>query len=113
MSHSQFAAFTIVAHNYLPRARVLGESFRRVHPDAAFFIVVIDHPLKVRLRQEAEPELVPIVDIDFGQITSGSVFAAKKCDLGAAAITITPEREKAAPFSEGYFAATQALLVKP
>ncbi|MFZ1283300.1 MAG: transporter substrate-binding domain-containing protein [Propionicimonas sp.] len=54
-----------------------------------------------------------IVDIDFGQITSGSVFAAKKCDLGAAAITITPEREKAAPFSEGYFAATQALLVKP
>lgn len=66
MSHSQFAAFTIVAHNYLPRARVLGESFRRVHPDAAFFIVVIDHPLKVRLRQEAEPELVPIVDIDFG-----------------------------------------------
>ena len=66
MSHSQFAAFTIVAHNYLPRARVLGESFRRVHPDAAFFIVVIDHPLKVRLRQEAEPELVSIVDIDFG-----------------------------------------------
>ncbi|MEQ1501669.1 MAG: MupA/Atu3671 family FMN-dependent luciferase-like monooxygenase, partial [Myxococcota bacterium] len=33
----------------VPRARVLGESFRRVHPDAAFFIVVIDHPLKVRL----------------------------------------------------------------
>ena len=54
-----------------------------------------------------------IVDIDFGQITSGAVFAAKKCDLGAAAITITPERNTAAPFSEGYFAATQALLVKP
>ncbi len=54
-----------------------------------------------------------IVDIDFGQITSGAVFAAKKCDLGAAAITITPQRNTAAPFSEGYFAATQALLVKP
>jgi ABC-type amino acid transport substrate-binding protein len=54
-----------------------------------------------------------IVDIDFGQITSGAVFAAKKCDLGAAAITITPERDAAAPFSIGYFAATQALLVKP
>ena len=54
-----------------------------------------------------------IVDIDFSQITSGAVFAAKKCDLGAAAITITPEREAAAPFSIGYFAATQALLVKP
>ena len=54
-----------------------------------------------------------IVDIDFSQTTSGAVFAAKKCDLGAAAITITPEREAAAPFSVGYFAATQALLVKP
>jgi ABC-type amino acid transport substrate-binding protein len=54
-----------------------------------------------------------IVDIDFGQITSGAVFAAKKCDLGAAAITITPERNTAAPFSAGYFAATQALIVKP
>ena len=29
-----------------------------------------------------------IVDIAFDQITSGSVFAAKKCDVGAAAITI-------------------------
>jgi ABC-type amino acid transport substrate-binding protein len=54
-----------------------------------------------------------IVDIDFSQITSGAVFAAKKCDMGAAAITITPERNAAAPFSVGYFAATQALLVKP
>lgn len=53
-----------------------------------------------------------IVDIDFGQITSGSVFAAKKCDLGAAAITITKERNAAAPFSDPYFDATQALLVR-
>ncbi|MFZ0531363.1 MAG: transporter substrate-binding domain-containing protein [Propionicimonas sp.] len=53
-----------------------------------------------------------IVDIDFGQITSGAVFAAKKCDLGAAAITITDERNAAAPFSDPYFSATQALLVK-
>jgi len=53
-----------------------------------------------------------IVDIDFSQITSGAVFAAKKCDLGAAATTITAERQAAAPFSIGYFAATQALLVK-
>ena len=53
-----------------------------------------------------------IVDIDFGQITSGAVFTAKKCDAGAAAITITDERNAAAPFSDPYFAATQALLVK-
>jgi polar amino acid transport system substrate-binding protein len=53
-----------------------------------------------------------IVDIDFAQITSGAVFAAKKCDTGAAAITITEERNAAAPFSDPYFSATQALLVK-
>ncbi len=53
-----------------------------------------------------------IVDIEFGQITSGAVFAAGKCDLGAAAITITEERNAAAPFTDPYFNATQALLVK-
>ena len=53
-----------------------------------------------------------IVDIEFGQITSGAVFTAKKCDAGAAAITITPEREKATGFSKPYFASKQALLVK-
>ncbi|WP_051208825.1 transporter substrate-binding domain-containing protein [Propionicicella superfundia] len=53
-----------------------------------------------------------IVDIEFEQITSGAVFAAKKCDVGAAAITIRAEREEAAAFSDPYFAATQALLVK-
>ncbi|HQY98899.1 MAG TPA: transporter substrate-binding domain-containing protein [Propionicimonas sp.] len=53
-----------------------------------------------------------VVDIDFGQITSGAVFAAGTCDAGAAAITITDERQAAAPFSDPYFAATQALLVK-
>ena len=33
-----------------------------------------------------------IVDIEFEQITSGAVFAADKCDVGAAAITITDEQ---------------------
>lgn len=53
-----------------------------------------------------------IVDIEFGQITSGAVFAAKKCDAGAAAITITDKRKEATSFSDPYFSATQALLVK-
>jgi polar amino acid transport system substrate-binding protein len=53
-----------------------------------------------------------IVDIEFEQITSGAVFAAKKCDAGAAAITITDKRKEATSFSDAYFAATQALLVK-
>lgn len=53
-----------------------------------------------------------IVDIEFGQITSGAVFTAKKCDAGAAAITITDERSKASTFSDPYFNSKQALLVK-
>ncbi len=53
-----------------------------------------------------------IVDIDFAQITSGAVFAAKKCDAGAAATTITDARKQAIDFSVPYFKATQALLVK-
>lgn len=53
-----------------------------------------------------------IVDIEFEQITSGAVFAADKCDVGAAAITITDERAEATLFSDPYFDATQALLVK-
>ncbi|MFT3875018.1 MAG: ABC transporter substrate-binding protein [Propioniciclava sp.] len=53
-----------------------------------------------------------IVDIAFDQITSGAVFAAKKCDVGAAAITIKPERERAATFAQPHFASKQALMVK-
>ena len=53
-----------------------------------------------------------IVDIAFDQITSGAVFAAKKCDVGAAAITIRPQREKDATFAEPHFESKQALMVK-
>jgi len=53
-----------------------------------------------------------IVDIEFAQITSGAAFAANKCDAGAAATTIREDRAEAILFSEPYFEATQALLVK-
>lgn len=53
-----------------------------------------------------------IVDIDFASITSGAVFAAKKCDAAAGATTITDVRKKAVLFSDPYFEATQALLAK-
>lgn len=53
-----------------------------------------------------------IVDIDFASMTSGAVFAARKCDIGAAAVTITDKRKQAVAFSTPYFKATQALLVK-
>ena len=55
---------------------------------------------------------VKIVDIDFASMTSGAVFAANKCDLAMGAITITDERKQTVNFSEPYFSATQALLVK-
>lgn len=53
-----------------------------------------------------------VVDIEFEQITAGTVFTTKKCDLGAAATTITEKRQQATLYSDSYFAATQALLVK-
>ncbi|MDO5710580.1 MAG: transporter substrate-binding domain-containing protein [Micrococcales bacterium] len=53
-----------------------------------------------------------IIDIEFQQIWSGAAFKAKKCDIGAAGMTITDARKKSVAFSEPYFDATQALLVK-
>jgi polar amino acid transport system substrate-binding protein len=53
-----------------------------------------------------------VVDIEFATITSGAAFAAKKCDMGYGATTITEERKKAVLFSDPYFEATQALIVK-
>ncbi|MEO3797905.1 ABC transporter substrate-binding protein [Nonomuraea sp. B10E15] len=53
-----------------------------------------------------------IVDIDFAVIKSGAAMAAKKCDVAAAGMTITPERQQNITFSDPYFDATQALLAK-
>src|ERR1035438_4592741 len=40
-----FSCCTIVARNYLPRARVLAESLRRHHPDVTLWVLVIDAEL--------------------------------------------------------------------
>ncbi|EAQ00101.1 putative ABC transporter substrate-binding protein [Janibacter sp. HTCC2649] len=53
-----------------------------------------------------------VVDIEFGTITSGAAFAAKKCDIGYGATTINDKRKLAVLFSDPYFDATQALIVK-
>jgi polar amino acid transport system substrate-binding protein len=53
-----------------------------------------------------------IVDTPFEGIQSGADLNARKCDIAAAAITITPERQKKIAFSAAYFDADQALLVK-
>ena len=41
-----------------------------------------------------------IVDIDFASMTSGAVFAARKCDAAAGAVTITDKRKEAVAFSD-------------
>ena len=63
---TDLVAFTIVAHNYIPRAQIVAESFVHHHPGAAFYIVVTDYPLQVKLRQRDDSRLVAITDIDFG-----------------------------------------------
>jgi polar amino acid transport system substrate-binding protein len=53
-----------------------------------------------------------VISLEWTQITSGAAFAANKCDVAMGAATITPERQKSVQFSEPYFNANQALLVK-
>jgi polar amino acid transport system substrate-binding protein len=52
-----------------------------------------------------------IIDTPFEGIQSGEDLNARKCDIAAAAMTITPEREEKIAFSDPYFDANQALLV--
>lgn len=53
-----------------------------------------------------------IVNTPFEAIKSGQVLNSGKCDVAAAAITITESRKEVLDFSDPYFNATQALLVK-
>ncbi|EST37024.1 hypothetical protein N566_15240 [Streptomycetaceae bacterium MP113-05] len=53
-----------------------------------------------------------MVDTPFEGIQSGQALNASKCDVAAAGMTITEVREKNLDFSDPYFEATQALLVK-
>jgi polar amino acid transport system substrate-binding protein len=53
-----------------------------------------------------------IVDTPFEGIKSGQDLNTGKCDIAAAGMTITDERKQVIDFSEPYFDATQAMLVK-
>jgi polar amino acid transport system substrate-binding protein len=52
-----------------------------------------------------------IIDTPFDNIQSGADFDTGRCDVGAAAMTITDARRQNIDFSDPYFEATQALLV--
>lgn len=49
---------------------------------------------------------------EFVAIKSGQAMKSKKCDIAAAAMTITPERQQAIAFTNPYYDASQALMVK-
>ena len=59
-------ACTIVAHNYLPLARVVARSFLDHHPNGRFVVVIVDRPLEARSIDGECFEVLPITDIDFG-----------------------------------------------
>ncbi|KJK49314.1 ABC transporter substrate-binding protein [Lentzea aerocolonigenes] len=60
---------------------------------------------KLNVKQE-------ILDTAFEGIQNGQSLNVGDCDLAAAAMTITDDRKKALDFSDSYFDAEQALLVK-
>ena len=74
-------------------------------------IVGFDVDLLTLLADDLGVEL-QVVSMDWNQITSGAVFAAHKCDLAMGGATVTAKRAEALLFSQPYFNATQALLVK-
>ena len=53
-----------------------------------------------------------VVDTPFEGIQSGQDLSTGKCDIAAAGMTILPERVKVILFSEPYFDATQAMLIR-
>ncbi|WP_229660890.1 basic amino acid ABC transporter substrate-binding protein [Marmoricola endophyticus] len=55
---------------------------------------------------------VAVVQTPFEGIQSGQALNTKQCDIAAAGMTITDARKKVIGFSDPYFDATQALLVK-
>lgn len=55
---------------------------------------------------------VQVVDTPFEGIQSGEDLNAGTCDIAAAGMTITEERQEAIDFSDPYFNATQALITQ-
>lgn len=53
-----------------------------------------------------------VQDVGFEALQSGTTLAAGTCDVGASAMTITPEREENIDFSDPYYDSLQSLLVR-
>lgn len=74
-------------------------------------IVGFDVDLMDLVAEELEVEQ-EIVNTPFETIETGQAMSTGKCDIAAAGMTITDARAEVMDFSDGYFDATQALLVK-
>lgn len=74
-------------------------------------VVGFDIDLMDLLAEEVGAEETVVVNTPFEGIQSGEDLNARKCDIAAAGMTITPERQEAIAFSDPYFNATQALIV--
>lgn len=69
----------------------------------------------IELMREIAGELsldLAVINSGFDPITSGLAMDAGDCDIAAASITITDEREENIDFSDGYFSGDQSLLAK-
>jgi glycosyltransferase involved in cell wall biosynthesis len=85
---TRLAACTIVAHNYLPLARILAKSFLDHHPTATFYVVVVDRTLETRAMPSEGFQFVPITDIDFGP--EGFAHMAAIYDVTEFATSVKP-----------------------
>ncbi len=69
-------------------------------------------PDVLKIAADAEGLETEVVDIGWETISSGEALNTDQCDVSAGAMTITDEREAVMDFTDPYFEATQALLVK-
>ncbi|MFC7404158.1 transporter substrate-binding domain-containing protein [Georgenia alba] len=69
-----------------------------------------DIDLLQAIAENLELELV-VQDTGFDALQSGTALAAGQCDIGASAITITPERQQNLDFTDPYYNSLQSLLV--
>ena len=57
--------FTSIAANYLPKARVLAESIKRVAPEAEFYLMLVDRaPPNFNLKEEPFDSVISVADLD-------------------------------------------------
>jgi polar amino acid transport system substrate-binding protein len=70
-----------------------------------------DIELMRAIAAEMDLDGITVINTGFDPITSGLAMEAGDCDVAAASITITAEREESIDFSDGYFTADQSLLV--